>query len=242
MQAALAVRAASVGSVMVGSRTVGSRVTRPAVRIVPAPRMEPPADEEVAGWLPSPDEPVPWALPLAMAPTLPFELPVAGWARTGRAEPGRPAQSPERSGRPAARLVAHRFLCVCLEVLGGFRPVAHLRPFCAAEQFAGIAAHLCTPASSATLWWPPVGVRRRTRPSGPPAARSGRPGRVAKPGGEAKLGTAAAVTVRRVVTCEPRDGVTEVAAVLSQRDQVWAMAIRLERRGERWQCAYLRML
>jgi hypothetical protein len=50
------------------------------------------------------------------------------------------------------------------------------------------------------------------------------------------------VSVRRVQVCDAVDGVAEVAAVLSRRDHVWAVALRLERRQERWFCAHLEVI
>jgi Family of unknown function (DUF6459) len=234
---------------------------RPAVRIVPAPRAEPPTDEE-RRW-------AGWEAPAATAPTLPFDLisPAstdrrASW-QADEAGPAEPATGPavaqpatgaavaqstgsgdtddaaRRGNVELARRVAHRFLSVCLEVLGGYRPVAHLRPLCSAQHYTAIAAHLA-PAAPAL----PRGPLRA--PSARPPARPVRPASPLAvnpslgPGGGSS--TRGKVHVRRVVTCVPCDGVTEVAVVLGQRDQVWAMAIRLERREQRWLCAYLRML
>jgi hypothetical protein len=50
------------------------------------------------------------------------------------------------------------------------------------------------------------------------------------------------VTVRRVQICEPVHGVAEVAAVLSRRDQVWAMALRLELQKGRWLCVLMEIV
>jgi hypothetical protein len=37
---------------------------------------------------------------------------------------------------------------------------------------------------------------------------------------------------------EPRDGIAEVAAVLTDGDRAWAVALSFERRGTAWLCAY----
>src|SRR6266508_367681 len=52
----------------------------------------------------------------------------------------------------------------------------------------------------------------------------------------------ARVAVRRVRVCEPRPGIAEVAAVLDHRDGSWAMAVRLERRRDRWTCTSLQVI
>src|SRR6266511_975717 len=112
-----------------------------------------------------------------------------------------------------AQVAAHRFVDACAEVLNGYRPIAHLRPHTSPVDFAGVVDHLTRRA-----------VRVRKAPGG-----SGHAGR-------------ARVAVRRVRVCEPRAGVAEVAAVLDHRDGSWAMAVRLERRRERWTCTSLQVI
>jgi Family of unknown function (DUF6459) len=123
----------------------------------------------------------------------------------------------EPSTRPAtggdAQVAACRFVDVCAEVLNGYRPIAHLRPHTSPVDFATVVDHL---------------TRRAVRVH----MSSGAGGR----GGRAR------VAVRRVRVCEPRTGVAEVAAVLDQRDGSWAMAVRLERRRERWTCTSLQVI
>jgi hypothetical protein len=45
-----------------------------------------------------------------------------------------------------------------------------------------------------------------------------------------------------VQICEAVEDVAEVAVVLARREQVWAMALRLERVRERWLCTHLEMV
>lgn len=47
---------------------------------------------------------------------------------------------------------------------------------------------------------------------------------------------------RQIRTCEPRDGVAEVAAVLCDDSLAWAMAYRLERGATGWRCTALAVL
>jgi hypothetical protein len=69
-------------------------------------------------------------------------------ARVTRAVPARPAPSvPGPRGRNAApatagAAAAQRFVNVCVEVLNGFRPAAHLRPFAEPLGFSAIADQL----------------------------------------------------------------------------------------------------
>jgi hypothetical protein len=226
-------------SATLAAATASQRI--PVVRVRPAPRSEPLSDDERrAAGLQAPPMAAP-ALPLGMparrrrpsprraGPT----RPVAAAASThalGTAAP-EPAAGPPVSS--PARLATRRFLAVCVEVLGGFRPVTQLRALCLPERFDEVTQRLrahtpgAVPGSRAPARSP---VPRRTPTGAPP-----RPGRVGQSGTER-------VTVRRVQVCEPIDGVAEVAAVLARRDDVWAMALRLERRHERWLCAHLEVI
>jgi hypothetical protein len=90
-----------------------TRFARPAIRIRPAPPLDPPFDDELASevWLRASPEQL--AFDFAPAAPPPAVVPPA------RVVP--PLSSPE--GRRAAQ----RFTAVCLEVLNGFRPAVHLR-------------------------------------------------------------------------------------------------------------------
>src|SRR6185436_8535302 len=113
----------------------------PAVRVRPVPRSEPPTDDELrAAGLQAPPMAAP-ALPLRMPtqrrrPSPRRARPVAAPA-AAEAEPpaGPPVASP-------ARLATRRFLAVCIEVLGGFRPVTQLRALCLPGRFEEITQRL----------------------------------------------------------------------------------------------------
>ncbi|MFD0594411.1 Rv3235 family protein [Catellatospora coxensis] len=47
---------------------------------------------------------------------------------------------------------------------------------------------------------------------------------------------------RQLRTCEPRPGVAEVAAVLSDGRTTWSVAYRLERDTSTWRCTALLVL
>jgi hypothetical protein len=125
----------------------------------------------------------------------------------------KPAGHAQPASAGEAQVAAHRFVDACAEVLNGYRPIAHLRPHTSPVDFATVVDHLTRRA-----------VRVRMTP--------GADGRVGR----------ARVAVRRVRVCEPRAGVAEVAAVLDHREGSWAMAVRLERRRERWTCTSLQVL
>ena len=57
-----------------------------------------------------------------------------------------------------------------------------------------------------------------------------------------KRAPATKVRRRQVRTCEPREGVAEVAAVLNDDQRSWAMAYRLERRPNGWRCSALKII
>jgi hypothetical protein len=125
----------------------------------------------------------------------------------------RPSANPGRALPPgSARHAAQRFVGMCVEVLNGFRPAAQLRPVTAVPRFNDIADQL---------------VRRATRVRMSPgqAARHGR-----------------LLRVRRMLLCEPRDGVAEAAVVLEQGQVCWAMAVRLERSTEGWRCTVVQVV
>jgi hypothetical protein len=213
------------------SATLAVEARRPSVRVGPAPRSEPPTDDELlaAGV---------HAVPMT-APALPLVMPTQRRRTAARRvspvasrgdDPDPDATSQGRpDGLTPARLATRRFLAVCVEVMGGFRPVAQLRSLCLPERYDEIVKRLRahTPGTGGTGHGP---VARRTPTGAPP-----RPGRAGQ-------SAADRVAVRRVQVCEAVDGVVEVAAVLARRDHVWAIALRLERRGDRWLCAHLEVI
>jgi hypothetical protein len=189
----------------------------PVVRIRRAPAIDPAFDDEL------PEPPLP-SCPGQLA------MPAEMWssdppAASAPPEPPEPPEPPVRRTRRApageAQLAAHRFVEACAEVLNGYRPIAHLRPHTSPVDFATVVDHLTRRA-----------VRVHLTPGGSAGGAAGGDPRAGRP----------RVAVRRVRICEPRAGVAEVAAVLDQRDGSWAMAVRLERRRERWTCTSLQVI
>jgi hypothetical protein len=141
---------------------------------------------------------------------------------------GRDTAEPARAGE--LRLAAKRLLGTCIEVMGGFRPVAQLRLYCAPERFDAIANRLLRPSGTGRGH----GATRASVVLGryaPP--KSGRPARIAPQD---------RVTVRRVQVCDVADGVAELAVVMARRGKVWAMAMRLESNRGRWLCTHMEVL
>ncbi len=150
-------------------------------------------------------------------------------AAVGRATDTAPESAPPAGAREL-RLVARRLLGTCIEVLGGFRPIAQLRPYCAPERFEAIANRLLRPVGTGHGHGATRGslIAGRSTASGP-----GRPGRSAPED---------RVTVRRVQICDVMEGVAELAVVMSRRNKVWAMAMRMEQSRGRWQCMHMEVL
>lgn len=224
-----------------------------AVRVVPAPRSEPPTDDQLAAaGLDAP--------PMA-ALLLPLDLPGTLLPRIRqRKVPAETSQivaeQPETPERPAvavaepvaaleveqspARIATRRFLATCLEVIGGFRPLSQLRPLCLPDRFPDIAERLAER--------PGAGPTGRSRGLAHLAAAARTPlvqrasGAPPRAGRANQTSPGDRVSVRRVQLCEASDGVAEVAVVLTRRDEVWAMALRLECRRGSWLCTDLLVL
>jgi hypothetical protein len=133
-------------------------------------------------------------------------------------------------GSRELRFAARRLLGTCIEVIGGFRPINQLRPYCAPERFDAIVNRLLRP----------VGTGRghgATRSS--VVARAATPPRAGRPG---RTPPQDQVTVRRVQICDVMDGVAELAVVMSRRGKSWAMTMRMERSRGRWQCMHMEVL
>ena len=168
-------------------------LVRPApalVRVRPAPVLDPPYDDE-------PDR-------------------ATGHPYLDGPDGGGPA--PRSGGTPGeAYRVARRYLDLSLEVLGGFRPLTHLRPLTEAARFDEVAGQL---------------------------GRLGRPGGSAsvRPGTGLGRTVADRPRLRHLRVCEIRAGVVEAAAVLARGDQVRALTLRLEQRAGTWLCTHLEVL
>ena len=215
--------------------TVRLRLT--TIRVVPVPRSEPPTDEELhaAGVeAPSVDARL---LPL----DLPGPLSRAGRGRADQTSLALEVVGPDTSPAPVAspaRAATRLFLSTCVEVIGGFRPMAQLRPLCLPDRFTDIADRLSAhPATS-----PGGRVRPQTyRPYHSPllGRTTTAPPRVARGNQTAPSERAG---VRRVQICDIGPAVAEVAAVLGRRDIVWAMALRFEHRRGRWLCTLVEVI
>jgi len=161
------------------------------VRVRPAPATDPPDDDFLASW-PEPS----WAFPEA-PPTGPLPAPLPTPLPTGPLLSGR-----HRAGD--AHRATRRYLDLTIEVLGGFRPIGHLRPLTDTAHFDEVA-------------------RQLARLGGPPVVRPG--------SGLARV-TGDRVRLRHLRICEVREGAVEAAAVLARGDAVRAMTLRLERRAD----------
>uniref|UniRef100_UPI0006936A98 Rv3235 family protein n=1 Tax=Dactylosporangium aurantiacum TaxID=35754 RepID=UPI0006936A98 len=115
------------------------------------------------------------------------------------ARPRRPAPQAGEPPAPPPHPAAQRFVGMCVEILNGYRPAAHLRQVTHPKHCAAVTDQLTRRT-----------VRVRMSPSH--AARQG-----------------SLVRVRRMLVSEPLPGVAELVAVLEQGTTAWAMAVRLER-------------
>ena len=225
------------------------------VRVSRPPRLDPPFDEELTGS----DE----------ADRGDRTTPTASRS-------GEPALVADRTPPPPARgpnspssRAAMAFVCLCIEVLNGFRPRSHLRRLGDAIEFGDVIDQ--------------IRRRRNTRgyvTAGNSQEQSGRgrfdrkPVRSANSGGHfrqlpgAQLSNAhlssahlssaqlpaaprdrrnqspaqLPVGLIRLRVSEPLDGVAEAVAVLSHGDSTLAMALRLERRAGTWICALMQVI
>jgi len=163
------------------------------VRIRPAPAIDPPCDDEVE--------------PPRIEP----------YRDRAQAPGGEDPAPPEPAPSIAATRVVRRFLELCLEVLGGYRPVGHLRSRIEPARFEEVTAQL---------------------------ARLGGPGRstIIRPGSGPVRVVADRLRLRHLRVCEVRTGAIEAAAVLARGEQVRAMTVRLEQHDDTWLCTHLEVL
>jgi len=122
-------------------------------------------------------------------------------------------------------------LATCVEVVGGYRPIGQLRPFCLPERFDAIVNRLLRPIGGAGRGHGATRASVVAGHGGPPRA-----------GRSARTGPGDRVIVRRVQICDVSDGVAEIAVVMARRDKVWAMAVRMELARGRWLCTHLEVL
>jgi hypothetical protein len=165
--------------------------------------------------------------PPELEPPFDDELPHGAWAGPGAVEQLRldwqaPEPAPPPTPRPAGPpgrasaeswTAVRRFMALCLEIFNGYRPTGHVRMLTAPAEVISVVDQL-------TVARDRVGAdRSRQRPTG---------------------GRFPAVGLRRLLVCEPHDGVAEAAAVLESGGRTWAMALRLERHQGRWRCTAAR--
>jgi hypothetical protein len=137
---------------------------------------------------------------------------------TGRrrppARPEAPPLPPDAlaSATPEARQVARRFLNTCVEILNGYRPVAHIRPLATPADAEAVVGQLMAGIERLGASRRRVGCRREP------------------------------VQVRLLRVCEPRPGVAEAAVALGSGGRTWALAFRLERRRGAWVSTALRVV
>lgn len=193
---------------------------RPAIRLRPAPALDPPFDDEATP-LPLWDQ-----LPLQFEGATrhrrhaPIPVPRVRSGAPPLPDPPGDATTPPTalaSASEETKRAARRFLDVCLEILNGYRPIAHLR---------GLAGHNALPViEQMTACLDRANDLRRTHD----------PTR-ALPHGHRF------VILRHLRVCEPRSGVAEGAAALTLFGRTWALAFRLERKRGRWHCAVVRLV
>ena len=197
------------------------------IRIRPVPPCDPPFDDELSPeiWAPAQQlaldlsagirvlEPAPEPRGAAETFAGPPSRQTAG---AGSAQPGlRPPVVAGVSGE--ARMAVRRFVQMCVEVLNGYRPAAHLRRLSLPIEAGGVVAQgMC-------------GARRVAE------VRRGRPGdrRGRRPGPVAVLG---------LKLCQPRPGAVEATVVLVTGERTWAMALRLELHQDNWAATVLRLI
>ncbi|HWS31526.1 MAG TPA: Rv3235 family protein [Actinoplanes sp.] len=203
------------------------------------PRYEPPFDDEPAAreWTDSA---------------------VLDWPSTRRPTPGPPPSVLPRAEAPIvagvsgdARLAVRRFVRLCVEVLNGFRPAAHLRRASLPSEAAEVVAQgLAGARRVAELRRQPHPGNRRldaaahprpgtrqsnagAQPRPPETAREARAG-ARSPASMGRPTRPAPVAVVGLKLCEPRHGAVEVAVTLVTGDRAWAMAFRMELHQETW--------
>lgn len=117
-----------------------------------------------------------------------------------------------------AKLAVKRFVRMCVEVLNGHRPAAHLRRLALPSEAAEIVAQGLAGARRV------ADMRRPRRP------------------GDRRGQRISPVAVLKVHLCEPRVGAVEVAVALVTGERTWAMALRLELHQETWSATALRLI
>ena len=152
-----------------------------------------------------------------------------------------------------AKLAVRRFVHMCVEVLNGYRPAAHLRRLALPKEAAGVVAQAaagtsrvaelrCEARPGRRRAGQTVAADARTIPAdGRTGMADGRPGTAARrPGPRDRQRSPVGVLGLRL--CEPRPGAVEAAVLLVTGERTWAMALRLELHQQSWCATTLRLL
>jgi hypothetical protein len=113
----------------------------------------------------------------------------------------------------------HHFVRLCVEVLNGHRPAAHLRHVSLPSEAAGVVAQGLAAARRVS------GMRKAAQTPGR------RPPRRLPP-----------AAVMRLALCQPRPGAIEAAVAVVTGERTWALAIRLELHADTWSATTLRLI
>ncbi|HEU4425851.1 MAG TPA: Rv3235 family protein [Pilimelia sp.] len=148
---------------------------------------------------------------------------------------------------PDSRAAARRFTAMCLEILNGYRPTGHVRPFVTPaeaplviEQLTLARARVAEVQRTGGHGWDrATRLRRHASPDG---GRTTPETRVVLHPVSRFDGSRRLVGLGQLRVCEPRGGAAEVAAVLRTTGRAWALAFRLERRQGAWLCTTARLL
>ena len=180
---------------------------RPSIRLRPVPRHDPPFDDEVEAQI--------WA----SASQLALQWSDRGPRSRTLSEPAVVQEPPAVAGASGdAKLAVRRFVQLCVEVLNGHRPAAHLRRLAHPAEAAAVAAQGMVGAKR-------LADARRAR------SDARRPVRRVPP-----------VAVLRLRVCEPRPGAVEAAVALTTGERTWALALRLELHQRSWVATALRLI
>ena len=183
---------------------------RPSISLRPAPQCEPPFDDEL--------EPAVWATAHQLA--LDWSAATLGPPAESPPAPWQPVHRPVVAGAShEAKLAVNRFVRMCVEVLNGHRPPAHLRHLSLPAEAAGVVAQGLAGARRVAE------MRKAKHPPGRRPARRPPP-----------------VAVIRLRLCEPRAGAVEAAVTLVTGERTWAMALRLELHHQSWAATTLRLI
>jgi len=219
------------------------RGSRPAVRVRRVPQCDPPFDDELAPevWAPThqPTLDLPARQRLVARGRGQLDRGQLGQGQLGQGQLGqgqlgqgqlgqgqlgqgphgeRIAASGLAGASSDAKLAVRRFVGMCVEVLNGYRPPAHLRRLALPMEAAGVVAQAVSGTRRV------ADMRRGARGVDPRAARPG------------------PVAVLRLRLCEPRPGAVEAAVLLATGERTWAMAVRLERHQQSWAATVLRLI